>query len=94
MDERERKQREWAKRETVQYALRFMKSTGVPAALEKATQETGETTPEYLKRAIVQRLQKEGFLQTDVVLNFNKQRHKEKLAWLEKYLAQEKQKMK
>ena len=93
MDKR-KKEIKWQKEQTTQYNLRFMNATGVPEAINRATTETGETAPEYLKGAIVQRLQKDGFLKKEVVLNLNKQRHKEKLARLEKYLAQEKEKMK
>ena len=86
----------WQKEQTTQYNLRFMNATGVPQALKRATDETGETTPEYIKTAIVNRLRNDGFLKDGehVVLNMNKQRHAEKLKRLEAYLEQEKNRIK
>lgn len=84
----------WQKEQTTQYNLRFMNATGVPEALRKATEETGQTAQEYIKTSVVQCLQKDGFLaKGKVVLNMNRQRHKEKLDRLEAYIAQEKKKM-
>ena len=97
MKEEERKQKEkrWREAETTQYGLRFMNATGVPEALREAERKTGETIPEYMKKSIVLRLQKDGFLSSGkVVLNLNKERHKEKLKKLEAYLAEEKKKIK
>jgi prophage antirepressor-like protein len=93
-DKRKRQAFDWQKERTTQYNLRFMNETGVPAAVTTAAKAAGETTTEYLKNAVVQRLRSDGFLTSDVVLNLNKQRHIEKLARLEKYLAREKDKMK
>ena len=86
----------WQKEQTTQYNLRFMNATGVPQALKRATDETGETTPEYIKTAIVNRLRNDGFLKDgeQVVLNMNKQRHAEKVERLEKYVREEKRKLK
>ena len=85
----------WAKEQTTQYNLRFMNATGIPEAVKNAVEQTGEATAEYLKNAVVQRLKSDGFLREDapIVLNLNRQRHKDRLAQLEKYLAQEKQKL-
>ena len=96
--EEEKKQKEaaWRKEQTTQYNLRFLNTTGVPSALKSATTETGETTAEYMKSAVVARLRNEGFLDKNaqIVLNLNKQRHRDKLKKLEIYLKREKQKMK
>ena len=98
MDEKTKKRNafQWQKEQTTQYNLRFMNATGIPQALKKATNATGETTTEYMKTSVVQRLRAEGFLAegAEVVLNLNKQRHKQKLKRLEAYLEQEKKKMK
>ena len=94
MDKR-KKELQWQKEQTTQYNLRFMNATGVPEALQKATKSTGETTPEYIKTSIVQRLKNEGFLQNeDIVLNLNKKRHKEKIERLSRYVEEEKKKLK
>ena len=94
-DKRKKDALQWQKEQTTQYNLRFMNATGIPEALREAESKTGETTPQYIKTAIVQRLQKDGFLSRDkVVLNLNKERHKEKLKKLEAYLEQEKKKIK
>lgn len=86
----------WQKRETMQYNLRFMRNTGIPDALERASRETGETTTEYIKTSLILRLREDGFIpkESKIVLNLNKQRHKEKLKKLEEYLEKEKQKIK
>ena len=95
MNEDEKKQAAfiWQKEQTTQYNLRFMNATGVPQAIRDAMEATGQTAQEYIKTSVVQRLQKDGFLaRGKVVLNLNKERHKEKLKKLEAYLAEEKKK--
>lgn len=83
----------WRKVATVQYNLRIMNATGIPEALQKATAETGETPPQYIKAALVERLKREGYITGEVVLNLNRERHMANLAKLEKYLEQEKKKL-
>ncbi len=63
--------------------------TGIPDALQKASEKTGESITQYIKKSVVNRLKNEGFITGDVVLNQNQKRHKEKLKRLEKYLEQE-----
>ena len=92
--ERKKKALRWQKEQTTQYNLRFMNATGVPEALKVATKQTGKTVPEYMKTSVIQKLREDGFLQRDeIVLNLNKERHKQKIARLEQYIAQEKKKM-
>ena len=97
MDKRTQQQKafDWQKEQTTQYNLRVMNATGIPEAVRRATKATGETTPQYLKNCIVRCLREDGFLseQTEIVLNLNRHRHKQKLARLEKYLEQEKKKL-
>ena len=81
--------KKWRHEQTVQYGLRFMKSTGVPDALQKASEKTGESISQYIKKSIVNRLKSEGFFHGDVVLNLNEQRHNEKIKRLEAYLEKE-----
>ena len=86
---------EWQKKNTTMYTLRFMNTTGVPDAVKRATTKTGEATASYLKAAIIQRLQNDGFLEDgDIILNLNTHKHRQKLERLEKYLEEEKKKMK
>ena len=85
----------WIKEQTTQYLLRFTNATGIPNAIQRATNATGETKAEYMKKSIIQRLQKDGFIdREEVVLNMNKDRHIKKLERLEKYIEQERKKMK
>ena len=93
-EQQEQQHKQWMKDETTLYAIRFLNSTGVPDALRRATSATGETQAEYLKASIIKRLKEEGFLTGEVVLNLNKERHKQKLERLEQYIAAEKEKMK
>jgi hypothetical protein len=88
------KEKNWRKEQTTQYLLRFLNATGVPEALNNATKATGEAASEYMKKSIVQRLQRDGFLSGDVVINLNKQRHIEKVKRLSKYVEQEMKKIK
>lgn len=96
MDKSKPKQdrKQYWKEQTTQYNLRFINATGVPLAIEHASKATGRTSAEYMKGAIVQMLREDGFLHGEVVLNQNKQRHREKIARLKEYIAQEERKMK
>ena len=93
-DKRKEQALNWQREQTTQYNLRFMNATGIPKAINEATEATGTTTAEYLKTAVVDRLKQDGFFAGDVVLNLNKHRHRVKLARLKEYLAQEEQKIK
>ena len=93
-EEQKEKYALWRENNTTQYNLRFLNNSGVPEAVKNATQQTGETQSEYMKKAIVERLKSEGFLCGEVVLNQNKERHKAKIEKLAKYIEQEKAKMK
>lgn len=84
----------YQKDETTQYNLRFVNDSGIPAALNKAHEKTGETIPQYIKSAIVMRLKKDGIVSDDIVLNKNAERHKKKIERLEAYIAAEKAKLK
>lgn len=84
----------WIKNETKQYLLRFTNTSRVPDAIRNASAKAGETQSEYLKKAIVQRLKAEGFLDGDIILNQNKYRHEKKLEALEEYLISEKKRLK
>jgi len=96
MDKRKQQALDWQKKQTTQYNLRIMNATGIPKAIRGAADKTGQTTPQYLKDCIVRCLREDGFLAQDaeIVLNLNTYRHKQKLARLEVYIAEEKKKMK
>lgn len=53
----------WKKENTTQYHFRIAKSTGIPQALEDMTAKTGETELAYIRRATVEALIRDGFLQ-------------------------------
>ena len=93
-EEKKKKDAAWREAATTQYNLRVMNATGIPEALKKAEEATGETPPQYIKAALVQRLKREGYITGEIILNQNKERHKAKLEKLEKYLEQEKKKLK
>lgn len=84
----------YQKEETTQYNLRFVNDSGIPEALNRAHEATGEAVSQYMKGAIVSRLKSDGFLSGDIVLNKNKARHEEKLRRLEAYVIAEKAKLK
>lgn len=89
------KEKAWRKQATTQFCMRFLNSTGVPDAIVTAAQNAKESTSEYIKRAVVMRLENDGFVQQkDIVLNLNKARHIENLQRLRKYLEEEENKLK
>jgi len=70
----------WREQATRQYLVRFMHTTGVPAAIDKAAKAKNETPVMYIKKAVVERLKKDGYLTKRVVLNSNDEKHMIKLA--------------
>ena len=56
-----------------------MHTTGVPAAIDKAANAAKETPVMYIKKAVVERLRKDGYLTKRVVLNSNTEKHRIKL---------------
>lgn len=54
---------EWKKENTVQYHFRVAKSTGIPEALKNMTAKTGETELAYIRRATIEALMRDGFIQ-------------------------------
>ena len=82
----------WSKERSAQFLMRFTVESGIPAAITAAAKKSKETTIEYCKKAVIMRLEKDGYLQaTDsIILN----RHKEKLKRMKKYIEEEENKMK
>ena len=92
-----RREKEYQRRkeQTTQYCIRFTNTTGIPEALRNASEATDEATTEYIKKSVIQRLQSEGFLRKGkIVLNLTQERHRIKIEQLEKYIEQEKKKIK
>lgn len=56
-------QADWQKENTVVYRIRVTKSSGIPAAMEDACTYSEKTAPEYLRLALENQLQKDGYLQ-------------------------------
>lgn len=84
MDSKE-KHDKYVKEETVQYAIRFLKKSGIPGNIESAAHAAGEFPVEYIKNAIVARLRVDGF---DVNYNpkVTKEKRKKKIEELKKYI--------
>lgn len=71
-----------------------MYNTGIPQAIDQAAAKAKENPTQYIKKSVVMRLQQEGFLTDDVVINRTEQRHKEKIQRLKEYIAAEEAKNK
>lgn len=52
---------EWKKENTTVVRVRFVNSSGIPAALEKAIELKKTTMPQYVRQAIVEKLERDGF---------------------------------
>lgn len=57
------KQNEWKKKNTIECRTTITKSSEIVQALEKALQDSGKSTSEYTRMAIVEKLQNDGYLQ-------------------------------
>lgn len=56
----------WKKENTVRYHFRISKNTGIPEALQKMTEKTGENEMVYIRRVVTESLIRDGFLQEKV----------------------------
>lgn len=56
---------QWQKQNLKMYPIRFNYNTGIPAALEKAAQDMGVQPSEYMRKAVIDRLIEDGYLQQD-----------------------------
>lgn len=52
----------WNEKNTVLIALRFTVRSGIPDALKRMTEQTGEKDTVYIRRILLDRLKKDGFL--------------------------------
>lgn len=57
----------WRKENTKQYALRVTNSSGIPAALEKASIDTGMTQIEYIRNAVLEKLDFDGYIYMEAI---------------------------
>lgn len=53
---------QWKKDNTVSFLLRYTNSSGVPGALRKVEESTPETAKGYIRRAVIEALQRDGYL--------------------------------
>ena len=53
----------WKAENTVRYHFRLSKNTGIPGALQKMTEKTGESDLAYIRRVVTDALIRDGFLQ-------------------------------
>ena len=52
----------WKAENTVRYHFRVSKNTGIPEALQKMHEKTGETELLYIRRAVTESLTRDGYL--------------------------------
>ncbi len=57
----------WKRENTKLYQIRIANSSGVPEALEKMTAETGVTATEYLREALLEKLDYDGYIHMEIV---------------------------
>lgn len=58
---------QWKRENTKLYQLRIANSSGVPRALEKMTAETGISATEYLREALLEKLDFDGYIHMEAV---------------------------
>lgn len=52
----------WKAENTVRYHFRLSKNTGIPGALQKMTETTGENELAYIRRVVTESLIRDGYL--------------------------------
>ena len=52
----------WKNENTVRYTMRFTKSTGIPEGLRKAAEELQIAESAYIRQAVIEKLQRDGYL--------------------------------
>ena len=57
----------YQKENTKVYSLRITNSSGIPTALEKMTADTGLSATEYLREALLEKLDFDGYIRMEVV---------------------------
>lgn len=57
---------QWRKENTKLYSLRVTIASGIPAAMEKACTDSEQTPSEYLREALLEKLDFEGYIHMEV----------------------------
>lgn len=57
--------RQWDKQNCIRMGLYFTNSSGIPDALRKMSETTGETPLQYIRRIVTESLIFDGFLKTE-----------------------------
>ena len=52
----------WMAENTVRMTLRFTNNSGIPAALQKMTDQTGMKATEYIRKVVIESLEFDGYL--------------------------------
>lgn len=64
-----KKQNEWQGTHTAVYRIRVTEASGIIAAIEKMSAETGMTATEYLREALLEKLDFDGYIHMEAVKN-------------------------
>ena len=57
----------WKNEHTKIYNIRVTDSSGVIEAIEKMTEETGISAPQYIRQALLEKLDRDGFISMESV---------------------------
>lgn len=69
-------QADWQKENTVMYRIRVTKSSGIIDAMEKMTADTGKSPNEYLREALLEKLDFDGYINMELARNLKPGRKK------------------
>ena len=56
----------WKNEHTKIYNIRVTDSSGIIEAMEKMTEETGMSAPQYIREALLEKLDRDGFIRMEV----------------------------
>ena len=66
----------WKNEHTKIYNIRVTDSSGIIEALEKMTEDTGITAPQYIKTALLEKLDFDGYINMELARNLKPGRKK------------------
>ena len=52
----------WKAENSLRLCIRVTNNSGIPGALQKMTEKTGESYPQYIRRVVTESLIRDGFL--------------------------------
>lgn len=58
---------EWKKANTTRYYVRFANSSGIPEAIERVCEENKTTPNEYIREAVLEKLDFDGYIHAEAV---------------------------